>query len=172
MLDRRTRLVFLLCLLAGGCVTQEPASSKNTAFLIIGAVSLGGGPQPTWIALRKNMRGIHVPASEAIVQIDPDSYLIVNIDFVESKYLGHNTRQLRSTDLRFKCLPDSICSVGKVTLDKSTVYIEPDVSMLDRACKARPDLMETLPVYFAYGESPNIPFDLNCNDRTFKPRLE
>jgi len=124
---------------------------------------------PTWIALSKGTRIIHLPTSEPVFQIKAGSYRVNHIDYGESKVSGLYTRFLEYPDLEYRFEPNAIYYVGELVVQRHLVRIDASTTLVAEACAQMPEIFMKLPVYLVNSPEPNKPYLLECVSRNFHP---
>jgi hypothetical protein len=158
--------IILACSLAyAGTVTGE-------AYVIIDAISLPeSSKQPTWLAVKRGNRLVHLPTKQSIVKVNPGKYRLYHFDFNKPRSNGAGT--IFSTDFggyEFEALPDSIVYVGLFVLEddqsnpkESKVRVANSQLLLEWACDTNPEIFKRMPVKFLGAENDGKEVRINCD---------
>ena len=159
-------------------VLSAATSTADESFALIGAVLENrSARQPTFIALeRAGTRGfIHVPADEAIVSVEPGSYLVRHIDFGKTDRSGRGTIYLNSgKHVRFEAVPGMITYVGIMEFKKRGENLSGPVyavgmlgpePVLEHACDTRPAVIAEHPMLFPQQGGTPKAVNLSCEGR-------
>ena len=167
----RCSLILILSLLAG-CIT--PHQYQNQAFVIVNAkVADESHRQPTWIGLSSTKGLMHIKSNAIIEQIRPTRYTISHFDFQKSKHSGRGTT-FNDAKIRksFKVQSGVIYFMGSITLTPSdggvgafSIDIQPNLKLIEQACRLRPKLFDLYPLQFVYSATPNKQYRIDCTEK-------
>ena len=162
-----------LVLILTGLMAIAPARAEQ-AFIIVDAMRLPPtARQPTWIALMRKGRLVHIATGQTIVGLDPGHYSLHHIDFGKSEYSGIGTVAIVGMrNYYVEASLDSIGYMGMIQIGSHTgqfnfgdkIKLVPENALLERACHSSPEVLARLPVRIRIGRRQARLLKVRCKE--------